>query len=137
MPQLVKGGKWVFGWIVVRSESEITIPPEAWREYGFQARDEAIFTSGSRRSGGFGISRPGLMAEVREKMAGGGLQELGRGQFETGRVMAPPEVGVKPGDRLLTVRGSRYSLGFVVRGPIYDEALKHTTIEVFGGDYEN
>lgn len=137
MPQLVKGGKWVFGWVVVGPEREITIPPEAWREFGFRDGDEAIFTPGSRRSGGFGVSRPGLMAEVRRKMAEAGLRELGRGQFENGRVTAPPEIGVKPGDRLLAVRGSRYGLGFVVKGPIYGEALKHTNIEVFGGDREN
>ena len=43
----------------------------------------------------------------------------------------PPEVGVKPGDRLLAVRGSRYGLSFVARGPIYEEALKHPELEVF------
>jgi len=57
---------------------------------------------------------------------------LARGRFaEDGRVTVPPEVGVKPGDRLLTVRGSRYGLGFVARGPIYKEALKHPELEVF------
>jgi hypothetical protein len=137
MPQLVKGAKWVFGWVAVGPGGEITIPPDAWREYGFQAGDEAIFTPGSRRSGGFGISAPGLMAEVREKMAGAGLRELGRGQFEDGRVTPPPEIGVKPDDRLLAVRGSRYALGFLAKGPIYDEALKHANIKVFGEEHEN
>ena len=57
---------------------------------------------------------------------------LALGRFaEDGRVTVPPEVGVKPGDRLLTVRGSRYGLGFVARGPIYKEALKHPELEVF------
>ena len=137
MPQLVKGGKWVFGWVVVGPKGEITIPPEAWREFGFQAGDEAIFIPGSRCSGGFGVSTPALMARVREKMAGAGFRELGRGQFEHRRVTAPPEIGIEPGGRLLMVRGSCYSLGFVAKGPIYDKALKHTNIEVFGGDHEN
>jgi hypothetical protein len=132
MPRLVKGGKWAYGWAVVGPGGEITIPPEAWREFGFQDGDEAIFTPGSRRSGGFGVSTPELMAEVREKMAGVGLRELGQGQFENGRVMTPPEVSVKPGDRLLAVRGSRYGLGFVAQGPIYEEALKHPELEEFG-----
>jgi len=35
MPQLVKGGKWVFGWTVVSSAGEVRIPPEAYAEYGF------------------------------------------------------------------------------------------------------
>ncbi|MFZ5916492.1 MAG: hypothetical protein ACOYZ7_06145 [Chloroflexota bacterium] len=41
MPQLVKGGKWVYGWVVVGPEWELTVPPEAWAAYGFQVGDEA------------------------------------------------------------------------------------------------
>lgn len=55
----------------------------------------------------------------------------GRRFAENGRVTVPPEVGVEPGDRLLAVRGSRYGLGLVARGPIYEEALKHPKLEVF------
>jgi hypothetical protein len=132
MPRLVKGGKWAYGWVVIGSEGEMTIPPEAWREFGFQAGDEAIFTPGSRRSGGFAISTPELMAEVTERLDGATMRVLARGRFaEGGRVMVPPEVGGKPGDRLLAVRGSRYGLGFVAQGPIYEEALKHPELEVF------
>jgi hypothetical protein len=131
MPQLARGGKWVFGWVIVGPEREIVIPPEAWDEYGFQAGDEAIFTPGSRKSGGFGVSTLALMAEASRKMGGAGLHELGRSRFGGGRVVVPPEVGVKPGDRVLTVRGSRYGLGFIAQGLIYEEALKHPALEVF------
>jgi hypothetical protein len=58
MPRLVKGAKWTYGWVVVGPAGEMTIPPEAWREFGFQAGDEAVFLPGSRRSGGFSISTP-------------------------------------------------------------------------------
>ena len=132
MPRLVKGGKWVYGWVVIGPEGEITIPPEAWREFGFRAAGEAVFIPGSRRSGGFAISTPELMGEVSERLEGAALRVLARGRFtEDGRVTVPPEMGVKPGDRLLTVRGSRYGLGFVAQGPIYEEALKHPELEVF------
>jgi hypothetical protein len=30
------------------------------------------------------------------------------------------------------VRGSRYGLGFVAQGPIYEEALKHPELGCFG-----
>jgi hypothetical protein len=131
MPRLVKGGKWTFGWAVVGTGREIAIPPEAWSEYGFQVGDEAVFTPGSRKSGGFGISTSALMAEASGKMGGTGLRVLGRSRFGDGWVVVPPEVDVKPGDKLLAVRGSRYGLGFVARGPIYEEALKHPELEVF------
>jgi hypothetical protein len=128
---LVKGAKWTFGWAVVGPGREIIIPPEAWDEYGFQASDEAIFVPGSRKSGGFAISTKKLMSEAKGKMGGAGLHALGRGRFGDGRAVVPPEVEAKPGDRLLTVRGSCYGLGFVARGPIYEEALKHPKLEVF------
>ena len=132
MPRLVKGGKWAYGWVVIGTEGEITIPPEAWREFGFQAGDGAVFTPGSRRSGGFGISTPELMAGVSERLEGATFRVLARGRFaEGGRVTVPLEVGVQPGDRLLAVRGSRYGLGFVAQGPIYEEALKHPELEMF------
>jgi hypothetical protein len=131
MPRLVKGGKWAYGWVVVGPGGEITIPPEAWREFGFQAGDEAVFTPGSRRSGGFAISTPELMAEVSERLEGATMRVLARGRFaEGGQVTMPPAVGVRPGDRLLAVRGSRYGLSFVAQGPIYEEALKHPELEV-------
>ena len=132
MPRLVKGAKWTYGWVIVGLEREVAIPPEAWREFSFEAGDEAIFTPGSRRSGGFGVSTPGLMAEAREKMDGAVLRELAHGRFSDGRVTVPPEVSVKAGDWLLAVRGSRYGLGFIAQGPIYEEALKHLELEVFG-----
>ena len=132
MPRLVKGGKWAYGWVVVGPESEITIPPEAWREFGFRVGDEAIFTPGSLKSGGFAISTPELMEEFSERLGGDTLRVLARGQFSDGRVtVVPPEVGVQPGNRLLAVRGSRYGLGFVAQGPIYEEALEHLELELF------
>jgi hypothetical protein len=131
MPRLVKGAKWTFGWVLVGPEREIVIPPEAWDEYGFRAGNEAIFTPGSRKSGGFSISTLALMAEAGGRTGGIGLRELGRSRFGDGRVAVPPEVDVRPGDRLMTVCGSRYGLGFVARGPIYEEALKHPELEVF------
>ena len=126
MPRLVKGAKWTYGWVLVGSQGEVTIPPEAWREFGFRAGDEAVFTPG-------GISTPALMAQARQRLRGGTLRVLARGRFDDGgRVAIPPELGVRPGDRLLTVRGSCYGLGFVAQGPIHEEALRHPELECFG-----
>ena len=134
MPQLVKGGKWVFGWASVGPGRALTIPPEAWEEYRFRAGDEVTFIAGSRRSGGFGLSHPRLLAA-----APGLLQTraLAKGRVEEqGRVMVPEETGVQPGDRLLVVRGSGRALGFVTRGPIYEEALQHPELASFGPEAE-
>ncbi len=132
MPQLVKGGKWVFGWVLVGPQGAVTIPPEAWNEYAFQTEDEVIFVPGSRRSGGFGLSTPRLLEQMGRPLQ---ARVLARGRIaENRQVTVPTAIGVRPGDRLLAVRGSGKALGFVAEGPIYDEALKHPALEVFGED---
>ena len=126
MPQLVKGGKWVFGWVVVQAGKKITVPPEAYREYGFQAGGEIVFTCGSRRSGGFGIGRADKIPALLSKRV------LAQGYMgKRGRVVLPSEVEAQVGDRLLTVRGSGYALGFLAHGPIYAAALQHSELAVF------
>jgi hypothetical protein len=122
MPRLAKGGKWVYGWIVVGPQREITIPPEAHREYAFQAGDQVIFLQGSRRSGGFSIGIPTQMTISL------GKRVLGRSRIgENGQVVVPTEADV----RLVAVRGIRYALGLVAQGPIYEVAVGHPELEVF------
>jgi len=123
MPQLARGGKWVFGWVIVGAEGEVPLPPEAWSEYGFRAGEEAVLTAGSRRSGGLGVSTPALSETVARRMNGPGLRILARGRVGEGTVLVPREAGLQPGQRLLAVRGSRYALGLLARGPIYQAAL--------------
>jgi hypothetical protein len=120
-----KGGKWVFGWVTVEGDNRITIPAEAYQEHGFQAGDKVVFLRGSRRSDGFAVGRAERIAA-----AAGGLElqkrVIGGGEIEADRqVLLPAQIGIQPGDRLLAVRGSGLALGFVVRGPIYEEALKY------------
>lgn len=132
MPQLVKGGKWVFGWVLVGPPGAVTIPPEAWDEYAYQTEDEVIFLAGSRRSGGFGLSTPRLLEQTRQPLQ---ARVLARGHIaQNHQVIVPPAIGIRPGDRLLAVRGSGRALGFVAEGTIYEEALKHPSLEVFGED---
>lgn len=126
MPQLVKGGKWIFGWVVVGPRREIPIPPEAYHEYGFQAGESVLFLRGSRRSGGLAVGR---LERVPQILRG---RVLGHGQMgENGQVVAPPETDVRPGSRLLAVRGSGVAVSFLTQGPIYAEALKHPELETF------
>jgi acyl-coenzyme A thioesterase PaaI-like protein len=128
MPQIAKGGKWVFGWCMVGQGFEIQIPPAAYTEYGFQPGECAILLRGSQRSGGFSIGRP-------MRLANSPLQSRFFSQVmigEAGRVVLPPDAGAQPGERLLVVRGSGLALGFLQRGPIYEEALKHPEIELLG-----
>jgi hypothetical protein len=126
MPQLEKGGKWVFGCVVVQAGKKLAVPPEAYREYGFQAGEEIVFTRGSRRSGGFGIGRAATIPPLPEKRV------LMQGRMgKKGQVVLPPEVEMQVGDRLLAVRGSGFALRFLAQGPICEKALKHHGLAVF------
>ena len=60
------------------------------------------------------------------------MRALASGRIvEWGCVVVPAAVGVGRGERLLVVRGSGRALGFIVRGPIYEEALKHPELMSF------
>ena len=61
MPQLVKGGKNTFGWSKVGNDGKITIPPDAFEEYKFIEGDKAFLFSGSKTSGGFGLTTSKLL----------------------------------------------------------------------------
>lgn len=131
MPQLAKGGKWVFGWVVVQPDRSVTIPPESWKEYGFEVGEEAIFIRSSRTSGGFILGTPRLIAgtavslDIEQRV-------LGRGHIETiGHVTLPERIEMMTGQRLLVVRGSGRALSFLHYGRIVEEAQKHPEIEVF------
>ena len=133
MPQLAKGGKWVYGWCVVGLKNEIHIPPDASMAYGFQPGETVRFTRGSRSSGGFGIANPGKLATSR--LRGRFIGQARMGAY--GCVALPGEVNVQPGERLLVVCGSWLALGFVKRGLIFDEALLHDEIQVFFPDHSS
>lgn len=111
----------------VGQAGEIRIPPSAYVESRFQLGETVVITRGSRRSGGIGIGRS-------EKLKDSPLQSRFFEQAIVGNngcVALPPEADIHPDERLLVVRGSGFALGFIQRGPIYEEALKHTDIDIF------
>lgn len=104
MPQLVKGGKWVFGWVVVGNQQQITIPPDAFAEYGFQPGETVLFLHGSLRSGGFSV---GKLEKLKKSKVPIQQHAFAQGKIKPdGQVELPTEAGTQPGDRLLVVRGS-------------------------------
>ena len=127
MPQLSKGGKWVFGWAIVGPDKDILIPRAAFQEYGFHQDDPVVFTLGSQRSGGFGLGHRDKVASsiIRSRIIGEG--HIGKEMH----ILLPPTVDLNPGEQLLVVRGSNLALGFLLRGPIVDEARLHPELEVY------
>lgn len=127
MPQLSKGGKWIFGWTIVGPKKDVIIPTMACNEYEFQQNDLVVITLGSRRSGGFGLGHRQKVASsiIRSRIIGEEL--IGKEM----RIVLPKTVDMDPGTMLLVVRGSNLALGFLRRGPIFDEAQLHPELEVY------
>jgi hypothetical protein len=109
MPQLVKGGKYVFGWVYVRKDGSITIPNEAYLEYGFIQDKNGFITSGSKRSGGFGLTSARLL---KNSILSKTLIENQNQSSKKRKV-------------------SMVKLGFIAKGPIYREAEKYSEIPLF------
>jgi hypothetical protein len=152
MPQLVRGGKHVFGWSRVREGGTIAIPPEALQEYCLREGEEMVMLPGSRTSGGFGLARRDALQSSALGAALEGAPRAGEHEARRGRAaeerrphprvrlaggtvtVGPEELeryGVGIGDRLLVARGSGLAVGFAVRGPIVEEAGRHPELKVF------
>ena len=154
MPQLVKGGKFVFGLSKVGPKGSIVIPPQAMSEYGFKSGDNIIIMSGSRRSGGFGLTRRSIIEKSRLSNIIDALPDLFNhrvAEYEivtdnvrlfcwttiqnNGYIKVPPDTlsryGISTGNLLAVVRGSHLSIGFIVKGPIMEECLRHPELQVF------
>ena len=154
MPQLVRGGKYVFGWSIISEDGRILIPEEARQEYKLESGERVILLPGSRTSGGFSIVRKPLLEQSRlsntlmrdpdwaeswidkrntfdingKSLCRATVQENGLLQ------LAPHTLevyGVKPGDCMLAVRGSYIGIGMAAKGPLVEEARKHPELAVF------
>ena len=154
MPQLVKGGKYVFGWSRIADDGCIKIPDEAVQEYKLSQGMKVFLISASRTSGGFVIA-------AKSKLDGSSIgrflvenPELNDYKIEEGDIIAYKNrkygwttiqnmnvlklsdkvmeaYGIRPGDALLSARGSNIGISLIVKGPIVEYARKHPEIKCF------
>ena len=154
MPQLVKGGKNVFAWSKVGITGKIKIPEEVISEYQLHAFDKVIVIGGSKTSGGFSIVKIEKMKDSPLAVVLDENPELNsfkisndkpikyKNRFFTWTEITQEETlclsnqalkffGIKPGDKVLSVRGSGLGVGFIVKGPIIKEAENHQELKVY------
>ncbi len=158
MPQLVKGGKYVFGWSLVHETGKIMIPEEAYFEYEFNTSDKIVIIPGSSTSGGFSIASinhliKGPFKEIlkllnySEEAKSFEIPELELRKYKKKRFFCwirlekakyfilNPRVlnayGVEIGEKLLVCRGSGYALAFIGKGPIIETARKYSELKTF------
>ncbi len=61
MPQMNKGGKFIFGRSLVRDDLSVQIPEQAILEYDITSEKKVYLISGSKKTGGFIVTRKGLL----------------------------------------------------------------------------
>ena len=56
MPQMNKGGKFIFGESVIRPDGRVQLPPQAVDEYRIASEGKVYLLTGSKMTGGFCLS---------------------------------------------------------------------------------
>ncbi len=154
MPRLVKGGKYIYGWAKLGENYKIKVPPEALNEYGILKGEEVLIISGSKKSGGFGITTPSLLEgtpigkNLLQNIKGSSSQHI-ENKSKSNRIKISTssyideegyvsvnqeflkEYNLEKNEKLLVGRGSGLAMGFIAKGPIFQEAQQHLELEIF------
>ena len=62
MPQMTKGGKYIFGWSRIRVNGELIFPRMAVDEYKLKEENHIYIVSGSKQTGGFSVMTEPLLS---------------------------------------------------------------------------
>ena len=57
MPQMNKGGKFIFGKSLIRSDGVLQFPSQAIQEYNIATEGKVYLFTGSKSTGGFCVTR--------------------------------------------------------------------------------
>ena len=145
MPQMNKGGKFIFGESVISQDGHVQFPTQALDEYRIAEEGNVYLFTGSKSTGGFCVTRQGLLlpsklghilAETPELLhyeipAGEFIRYKGRsycwctisgsGMIRlTGEMMA--FLHLEPGMKLLYIRSSDIAFTMGAKGPLQDKA---------------
>ena len=145
MPQMNKGGKFIFGKSLIREDGVLQFPEQAIQEYDITAEGRIYLITGSKKTGGFCVTRKGLLALSK---LGHILSELNdysvkQGEFikykgrsyswveisDDGKIVLTDEMlsflKIKSGMKLLSVRSSDIAFTMGAYGTLIEESMKH------------
>lgn len=146
MPQLNKGGKFVFGFSVIQADGSIRIPPQALSEYHLTGGDgRVIIFTGSKITGGFCVTTRAMLSKSKLKHIledcpqlrdyqlpeGEFIQYKGRKYAwvridENGVIKMPqealPVLELQTGNELLSIRSSDIAFTMGAKGPLLEKA---------------
>jgi hypothetical protein len=155
MPQLGKGGKFVYGKSLIQVNFFIQLPPQAVREYDITAEGKVYLFTGSKSTGGFCVTRKGLLLPSKignilkdtpllqdYKIPEGSFTPY-KGRYYCwlaisleGQIILPEQAAVflqlKEGMELLSIRSSNIAFTMGAKGPLLEMADNYQgDIEVF------
>lgn len=145
MPQITKGGKYIFGWSKVNDDRSIQLPQMAIDEYGITSEGKVILIPGSKTTGGFIVTKKELLlaSKIRNILKENphlSDYKTGEGEFikykgrlycwcsisETGRLKMNEKMievlDINIGDKLLSIRSSDIAFCMGQKGKIIKRA---------------
>ena len=154
MPQISKGGKYIFGWSVIRENGELIFPPSAVKEYKLQDEKFIYIVSGSKQTGGFCVMPEPLLSRSKLQHILKENQTLADRSLKEGELISykgrkyswltlknggvrlsdslMQTLDIKTGDKLLAIRSSDIAFTLGVRGTLIQKAREYSgEIEVF------
>lgn len=145
MPQMNKGGKYIFGMSVIREDGSIQFPTQAVEEYRIADEGKVYLFTGSKSTGGFCVTRRGLLLPstlgkileetpaLRDYTAKQGEFILYKGRSycwteitQSGQIILTAEMmnflEIQPGMPLLSIRSSDIAFTMGAKGPLLEKA---------------
>ena len=154
MPQMSKGGKYIFGWSEIREDGALIFPLPAVEEYNLHQEQYIYIVSGSKQTGGFCVMSKSLLflsklnhiLKENPRLADRTLKEgelisykgrkYGWLTLKDNGVRLSESLmqmlDIKTGDKLLAIRSSNIAFTMGAKGSLIQKANEYTgEIEVF------
>lgn len=148
MPQMNKGGKFIFGKSVLGESGRIQIPAQAIEEYDIIADRRVYLFTGSKSTGGFCVTRKGLLEpsrlghiltnnpDLRDYTSRSGVFIKYKGRSycwveisEAGQIILTEEMmkflDIRPNTQLLAIRSSNIAFTMGAKGPLLERAERY------------
>ena len=129
MPQMNKGGKFIFGKSLIRTDGTLRIPPQAMEEYHIADEGKVYLFTGSKITGGFCVTRKGLLHPSK---LGHILDDTPPLLYcwveisQEGQILLTKKMmdflKVRPGMELLSIRSSDIAFTMGAKGPLLEKA---------------
>lgn len=148
MPQMNKGGKFIFGKSLIREDGVIRLPEQAISEYDITSEGRVYLFTGSKSTGGFCVTRkgllePSLLGHILTETDGLKDYTAEQGKFikykgrsyswtnitDDGKIILSKEMmsflKIEPGMKLLSIRSSDIAFTMGAYGRLLEESMKH------------